>query len=169
MRPALLPRSLATVLSPANDPSSACAPHLRNVAVEAAVLPLPKPRARQSRDSSSFVRCPHVLARRHATAVVVRAGSQIPTTGMFGHWCRPRLCRGSTSVGRPLRIELLTPGRELASRASCKRRGSDARARAASSRSSAPRVEDSAPSRPRYIDPCGRCCRRGARLGRRER
>jgi hypothetical protein len=169
MRPALLPRSLAIVLSPANDPSSACAPHLRNVAVEAAVLPLPKPRARQSRDSSSFVRCPP----RPGPAPRDRSGGPgrepdsndrhvralVQTATLPGLY----LCRAASSY------RATQPGRELASRASCKRRGSDARARAASSRSSAPRVEGSAPSRPRYIDPCGRCCRRGARLGRRER
>ncbi len=31
-----------------------------------------------------FVRWPHVVARRHATALV-QAGSQIPATGKFGH------------------------------------------------------------------------------------
>src|SRR6266545_5227737 len=40
--------------------------------------------SRQSRDSSLFVRWPHVVARRFATALV-QAGSQIPAAGMFGH------------------------------------------------------------------------------------
>jgi hypothetical protein len=30
----------------------------------------------------------HVVVRRHATALV-QAGSQIPATSRFGHWCRP--------------------------------------------------------------------------------
>src|SRR6266508_1926967 len=48
-------------------------------------LALPSPSGpRQSRDSSLFVRWPHVVARRFATALV-QAGSQIPATGMFGH------------------------------------------------------------------------------------
>jgi hypothetical protein len=34
---------------------------------------------------------PHIVAGRHATALV-QAGSQIPATSMFWHWCRPRLC-----------------------------------------------------------------------------
>jgi hypothetical protein len=169
MRPALLPRSLAIVLSPANDPSSACAPHLRNVAPDSScpaltkaqgpaksrfvlVRPMPPRPGPAPRDRSGGPGREPDSNDRHVRALVQTA--TLP--GLY-------LCRAASSY------RATQPGRELASRASCKRRGSDARARAASSRSSAPRVEGSAPSRPRYIDPCGRCCRRGARLGRRER
>jgi hypothetical protein len=40
-----------------------------------------------------FISNDHVVTRRHTT-LLVQAGSQIPATGIFGIWCRPRLCRG---------------------------------------------------------------------------
>jgi hypothetical protein len=60
---------------------------------------------RQSRDSPPFVRWPHVVARRHATALV-QAGSQISATGRFGHSVQTATLPGPGQRRQPPRLPM---------------------------------------------------------------
>ena len=54
---------------------------------------------------SPFVRWPHVVARRHASALS-RPGARFQRQACSGIWCRPRLCRGPELLPRHTAVTL---------------------------------------------------------------